>query len=151
MLSLLLLMLSLDVTVLGVEVSLENVVKGLQFSWPIYKSGFKVLISSVIEEGGTWAFAEAFHWSVWVVIGATSLVVGILITVVEMMTPGNKANRKGLRGWRWYAMGKMVSMQTHVGDPKTWASRIMVLGYAFLALILVHLYTGGLLAWASEV
>eukprot|EP00878_Enallax_costatus_P007397 GHUV01007746.1.p1 GENE.GHUV01007746.1~~GHUV01007746.1.p1 ORF type:complete len:512 (+),score=103.94 GHUV01007746.1:351-1886(+) len=94
-----------------------------------------------MEEGGTWAFAEAFHWTVWVVIGATSLVVGMLITVVEMLTPGDKANRKGLRGWSWYAMGKMVSMQTHVGDPKTWASRLMVLGYAFLALILVHLYT----------
>eukprot|EP00878_Enallax_costatus_P029914 GHUV01032484.1.p1 GENE.GHUV01032484.1~~GHUV01032484.1.p1 ORF type:complete len:140 (+),score=13.83 GHUV01032484.1:1-420(+) len=66
----------------------------------------------------------------------------MLITGIEMFTPGNKANRKGLRGWSWYAMGKMVSMQTHVGDPKTWASRILVLGYAFLVLIMVHLFTG---------
>jgi hypothetical protein len=29
-----------------------------------------------------------------------------------------------------------------VGDPKTWASRILVLGYAFLVLIMVHLFTG---------
>lgn len=30
----------------------------------------------------------------------------------------------------------------HVGDPKTWASRILVLGYAFMVLIMVHLFTG---------
>lgn len=30
----------------------------------------------------------------------------------------------------------------HVGDPKTWASRILVTGYAFLVLIMVHLFTG---------
>lgn len=119
---------------------------GLKFSWPIYKSGFRVLISSVVEDGGTWAFAQAFHWSVWVVIGATSVVVGFLVTAVELLTPGNLANRKGLRGWSWYCMSKMVQLQAHVGDPRTWASRIMVLGYAFLALILVHLFTGG--PWA---
>lgn len=41
----------------GVEVSLPNSVLGLKFSWPIYKSGFQVLIASTVEEGGTWAFA----------------------------------------------------------------------------------------------
>lgn len=115
---------------------------GLQFSWPIYKSGFSVLIASHVEEGGVWSFAETFHWSVWVVLGATALISSMLITLVETFTPGNKANRKGLRGWTWYVMGKMVLTQTHVGDPKTWASRILVLGYAFLVLIIVHLFTG---------
>ena len=41
----------------GVEVSLPNIVAGLKFSWPIYKSGFHVLIASAVEEGGIWACA----------------------------------------------------------------------------------------------
>ncbi len=31
---------------------------------------------------------------------------------------------------------------THVGDPKTWGSRLLVLGYALLTVIMVHLFTG---------
>jgi hypothetical protein len=68
-----------------------------------------VLIASAVEQGGTWAFAEAFHWSVWVVLGATAITVALFITLVETFTFGNHANRKGLRGWSWYSMGKMVS------------------------------------------
>jgi hypothetical protein len=39
-------------------------------------------------------------------------------------------------------MGKMLQTPTHVGDPASWASRVLVLGYAFLALIMIHLFTG---------
>jgi hypothetical protein len=51
----------------GVEVSLPNIVAGLKFSWPIYKSGFHVLIASAVEEGGIWAFAQVSRgcYSVW--------------------------------------------------------------------------------------
>lgn len=30
-----------------------------------------------------------------------------------------------------------------MGDPRTWASRVLVLGWAFLVVIMVHLFTGG--------
>ena len=35
-------------------------------------------------------------------------------------------------------------MKVHdsTGDPRTWASRILVCAYCFLVLIMVHLYTG---------
>jgi len=36
----------------------------------------------------------------------------------------------------------LLQVVPHVGDPKTWASRVLVLGYAFLVLIMVHLFTG---------
>jgi hypothetical protein len=36
-----------------------------------------------------------------------------------------------------------VQVPTHVGDPKTWASKALVLGYAFLALIMVRHATSG--------
>jgi hypothetical protein len=81
----------------GVEVSLQNINAGLKFSWPIYKSGFQVLIASHYERGGVWDFADAFHWSVWVVLGGTAACVGLLITIAELIKFGDKANRKGLR------------------------------------------------------
>eukprot|EP00775_Hariotina_reticulata_P008418 gene8418-8602_t len=70
---------------------------GLKFSWPIYKSGFQVLIASHVEEQGMWAFARAFDWSVWLVLGATALIVSVLVAAVEALTYGSSANRKGLR------------------------------------------------------
>eukprot|EP00882_Tetradesmus_deserticola_P028965 GHRQ01032318.1.p1 GENE.GHRQ01032318.1~~GHRQ01032318.1.p1 ORF type:complete len:185 (+),score=22.72 GHRQ01032318.1:151-705(+) len=124
------------------QVSLEYMLMGIKFSWPIYTSGFTVMISSAVEQGGTWAFAEAFHWSVWVVLGVTAIVVSFVVTAVETLTFGNRANRKGLRGWSWYSMCKMVQVPTYVGDPRTWASKVLILGYAFLALIMVSTLLG---------
>lgn len=73
----------------------------------------------------------------------------LAINLVEILSTGgirklqsDSANRKGLRNWGWYMAGQLVSFQTHVGDPKTWGSRVMVMGWGFLVLILVHLFTG---------
>ena len=67
----------------------------MKFSWPIYKSGFKVMISSKVHRGGTWAFASAFHWCVWLALGSTVLYVGFMINMAEFITQGRNANRKG--------------------------------------------------------
>lgn len=79
----------------------------------------------------------------------SGLFVMLVINLVEVFSTGglrklqsNTANRKGIRNWSWYIAGQMVNFQTHVGDPKTWGSRVLVLGWAFLVLILVHLFTG---------
>jgi hypothetical protein len=61
-------------------------------------------------QGGMWTFAEAFHWSVWITLGGTALAVAVLITAAELLTFGNKANRKGLKGWGWYSVAKMVQV-----------------------------------------
>jgi hypothetical protein len=79
----------------GVEVSLENLLSGIKFSWPIYKSGFKVIISSLVQSGGTWAFASAFHWSVWVAMGGTVVYVAFMVNLAEVITHRRQANRRG--------------------------------------------------------
>ena len=81
----------------GEQISLGDLMAGLKFSWPIYKSGFKVLISQAEVPTGTWAFASAFHWTVWVAIGGTALYMGILISLVEIITCKKDANKKGGR------------------------------------------------------
>jgi hypothetical protein len=49
---------------------------------------------------------------VWVCLGATAIAVSVIITAAELLAGGERANRKGLRGWSWYCMTKMVQ----VGD-----------------------------------
>lgn len=36
-----------------------------------------------MQVGATWAFAAAFHWSVWLCLGCTTLVVGLLVAALE--------------------------------------------------------------------
>jgi hypothetical protein len=133
----------------GVEVISANIDLGLKFSWPIYRSGYQILVAAAAG-GGVWSFTQAFHWSVWLLLGATAVGVSILITAFECITHGNKVNKRGLRGWSWYTTAKMVQTPAHVGDPHTWASKVLVLGYASVMLAMVHLFTGGRLAGLSR-
>jgi hypothetical protein len=43
----------------------------------------------------------------------------------------------GLSGWVWYTAARMVHVFTHVGDPESDASRVLMLGYGFLTLVMV--------------
>jgi hypothetical protein len=54
---------------------------------------------------------QAFHWSVWVTLGATAVAVGVVITAAEMLAGGDRGSRKGLRGWSWHCMSKMVQVR----------------------------------------
>jgi hypothetical protein len=45
-------------------VSPDNIAAGLQFSWPTYKSGLKVMVHTKLTTGSTWAFSEIFAWEV---------------------------------------------------------------------------------------
>lgn len=94
----------------GMEVSLPRIAAGIKFSWPIYKSGFQVLIDSKMETSSVWTFAEAFHWSVWLAMGATAAIVSVVVAGAERLTYGNRANRTGLRGWSWYIIGGLVQV-----------------------------------------
>ena len=46
-----------------------------------------------------------------------------------------------LQNWSWYSWAHMMQVDSHVGDPNTWAARSVLLAYGFLVVIIVHLYT----------
>jgi superoxide dismutase len=52
------------------------------------------------------------------------------------------ADRFSGAGWLWLCCSKQLQFNTQVGDPQTWASRIIILGYGVLVLIMTHLFTG---------
>ncbi len=73
----------------------EIVGKGIKLSWPIFKSGYSVMISSKLIAGDTWAFSQALAWNVWLLLGITSVVVAFLVAFMERFTLGDAANKRG--------------------------------------------------------
>lgn len=60
------------------------------------QSGFKVMTAGHVRQGGTWTFAEAFHWSVWTALGGTALLIALLVAIVEFFTYNNgRSSRRG--------------------------------------------------------
>jgi hypothetical protein len=51
-------------------------------------------------------------------VGSTALVVGLLIALVEKSCLGTHANPKGVGGWMWTVLAKMMFVPSHVGDPQ---------------------------------
>jgi hypothetical protein len=47
----------------------------------------------------------------------------------------------GMDNWMYYSFTVLMKMWNHVGDPKAPASKVLVLTWGFLILILMHLYT----------
>jgi hypothetical protein len=79
----------------GEQITLVDIMAGLKFSWPIYMSGFRVMVSQRPGPTGIWSFASAFHWTVWAAIGGTIVYMGFMIALVEIITFRRGANKKG--------------------------------------------------------
>jgi hypothetical protein len=47
----------------------------------------------------------------------------------------------GLSEWQYYTSTAVLHIMNHVGDPLAPASRVLILCYAFLALLLINMYT----------
>lgn len=135
----------------GVEVSLKNLNAGMKLSWPTYTSGFQILINGNVEAGSTWAFAQAFHWSVWLVLGATAASVGIAVAGIESAGSSKQNITAKWHSWLWVSAAKVVMIYHHVGDPRTWVSKIVILAYGFLVLIMINLYTSKSATYLSHV
>lgn len=74
---------------------MQNVRDGLQFSWPIYKSGLQLLTTGSVDVGGWWSFAQAFHWSLWLALGLTGLISGCVLFFAEWLDNHRKNSHIG--------------------------------------------------------
>jgi hypothetical protein len=77
---------------IGVMVFPDYLAAGIKFSWPTYKGGLRIMIYDHLQSGSTWAFAEVFHWSVWLSLCATAVVVGLLVALLEWITPNTNSS-----------------------------------------------------------
>lgn len=73
----------------GIDVSMHNYKLGLQFSWPTYRSGFKILVprdADLFQGGHTFVVFSAFHVSVWFLLLGTGIIVGAVLWLTDKMT-----------------------------------------------------------------
>lgn len=97
--------------------------------------------------GGAWGFAEAFDWKVWAALVLTAAAVGVLIAAFELLNCCNQeARSKALHQfphWMWHTVGLLASVHFGLQAPRNGASKIILLAYGFMVLMVVGLFTGG--------
>ena len=53
-----------DVAVAGLEVRRERLEAGVQYTWPTFQSGLRIMVADYQQEVDLWAFMDAFTWQV---------------------------------------------------------------------------------------
>eukprot|EP00775_Hariotina_reticulata_P011724 gene11724-11868_t len=135
----------------GVWLDPSSVTAGtLQFSWPTYKSGMRIMFTSRVKVGSMWAYLTGFHWSIWITLPITAVTTGLLIAVIEWVqcksteldNPQVVAKGVAWQEWLWFCLARLTGLQTHMRDPSSDAARLLYASYSFFMLIIVSLYIG---------
>jgi hypothetical protein len=67
---------------------MENINTGqFRFSWPFLTSGYSILTTDPKQSIDTFAFTDIYHYTVWVLIFLTPIVVAFLVTLAEVRKP----------------------------------------------------------------
>jgi hypothetical protein len=70
----------------AMDVTAEYLRRGIKFSWPVYKSGLKIMVAAGVEQPqNLWAFSRPFSTTIWLAMGATALGVGLWIMSAEYL------------------------------------------------------------------
>ena len=86
---------SCDVVAAGYSVSVDDIDLGVVYSWPTYKNGLAVSVSSSVESASMWAFTDAFEWQLWIAIIGTAVLVGFIVFAVDAVMLGlNRVNNQ---------------------------------------------------------
>lgn len=74
----------------ALDVSQEYLQAGIKFSWPIYKTGLKIMVGDTWVRQGhdIWAFTTAFDGYMWLAVLLTSLGVGVFVWGAELLVYG---------------------------------------------------------------
>ena len=66
--------------------------KGIQYSWPTYRSGLKVMVASQKTYAGMWAFTAALTWDLWLALGLTAVAISFVVFGLERWNPYRPAS-----------------------------------------------------------
>lgn len=133
---------SCDVGVAGISATTERMAAGYKFSAPTYESGRKIMIYAPTTTD-PFLFLKPFDMTVWLVIMATSVFVGIAVMLAEV--PVRRIIRQPEPSLQKYlnlqwASTAMLLQAMQQFSAKTVGARFIILGYAFMVLILVNAY-----------
>ncbi|GFH08873.1 uncharacterized protein HaLaN_03912 [Haematococcus lacustris] len=131
-----------DVGVAGISATSERIAAGYHFTYPTYNSGRRIMVamSATVD---MFLFLRPFDQSVWLLLFTTSVVVCISVLLAEV--PIRRIFRRpapALEKYcnlQWAATG-MLLQATQQFTAKSTGARLMILGYAFLVLIVINMY-----------
>lgn len=72
-----------DVGVSGITVSSERKKNGIEYTEPTHHDKLLAMVHADIQKGGTWAFFQPLHWSVWVAVLVTMFTLPFFIFFFE--------------------------------------------------------------------
>lgn len=133
-----------DIVAGGLEIVTKHLQRGMQYSVPVYKSGYRILLSSSSSSTDIWNFLSVFHWSLWVAVLVTMLFMGVALyaTDVVSLKRHTRVAPPGLRGMvdsQWYSWG-LIGTVTSL-EPDSLGARVLAIAYGWVLVIVLTAYT----------
>ncbi|KAG1677364.1 hypothetical protein FOA52_010743 [Chlamydomonas sp. UWO 241] len=124
---------------------------GIRFSYPYYRTGVGVLISSKTPEPEyhIWGFLEPFHWSLWLALLATLIVLPVIVWAVENLSRTGTIpyDREALSDWSHSIYTTFLTVfNLEVVKLLAWPAQLIIVCFCFLILVSVSSYTANLAA-----
>ncbi|CAD7694896.1 unnamed protein product [Ostreobium quekettii] len=135
----------------GVTRSTVRQEAGMQFTYPTYRASLGIMVRAHVRKGSYWGFLNPLHWSVWLAISLTALLVPWLVFVIESIAchgfvhPGDWT--RGLKNTTWDSLIALVNFG-HFRVQST-AARVVVMGYGLIVLIMIQTYVANLAAFLT--
>ncbi|KAL6749832.1 hypothetical protein V8C86DRAFT_2832108 [Haematococcus lacustris] len=131
-----------DVGVAGISATSDRIAAGYRFTYPTYQSGRRIMVY-IGSKSDMFLFLKPFDRSVWLLMFATSLLVGLSVMLAEV--PLNRIwNRPGPSLTKYsnlqWAASAMLLQATSTFSAKSTGARIIILGWGFMILILINIY-----------
>lgn len=140
-----------DVFVAWTTISAERTALGVQWAVPYYSGSISILTVSTpsLEEG--WAFFNPFTWDLWVAMGVTAVVLPIIVYILEVFVIRRRVGARELAGGYseslWRTLWVLIQGETF--GVSMIPARLVVVTFAFIALILSSSYTANLAAFLT--
>ncbi|KAJ9519394.1 hypothetical protein QJQ45_023030, partial [Haematococcus lacustris] len=152
-----------DVGVAGISATSDRIAAGYRFTYPTYQSGGATtrlpapygyllldmgrrIMVYIGSKSDMFLFLKPFDRSVWLLMFATSLLVGLSVMLAEV--PLNRIwNRPGPSLTKYsnlqWAASAMLLQATSTFSAKSTGARIIILGWGFMILILINMCVAG--------
>jgi ABC-type amino acid transport substrate-binding protein len=142
---------SCDIFVAWTTISAERTELGVQWAVSYYPGSVSILVASTpaLEKG--WGFFDPFTWDLWVAMGVTAVVLPIIVYSLEIFVIRRRIEAgqlaDGYHESLWRTLWVLIQGETF-GVSK-FPARLVVITFAFFALILSSSYTANLAAFLT--
>ncbi|GAQ81814.1 glutamate receptor [Klebsormidium nitens] len=139
-----------DVTAADMQIRPDFLAEGVQFAYPDFHNNLAVMVYAKLQQPDGWIFTKPFAWQVWGMLIVAALAVSLGVHLVEVLSKQHTSREvragvsftgeHGLFESMWMALGQIVQAASLTGI--SLASRLIILVWCFMILLLLTMYTG---------